>query len=119
MNFTIEKKEVGSILTYMGEEYVSLEHHNDGWYYKDTKAFENGFGVCYIPEYALEDFGGKMFEEEGEVYYRLIDIEDTYTYTDLLNLTHNNHAKAIVLFEMLEWSYPESLYQELNEMEED
>ena len=119
MNFTIDKKDVGSLLNYAGEDYVSLERHNEGWYYKDTKAFEKGIGVCYIPEYALEDFGGKMFEEEGEVYYRLIDIEDTYTYTDFLNLTHNNHAKAKILFEMLDYQYPQSLYQELEEMEED
>ena len=121
MKYTIEQKEVGKILRIEGdmEEYVSLEYHNQGWFYKDSEAFENGFGVCYIPEYAVEEFGGKMVEIEGETFYRLIDIEDTYSYTDLLNLTHNNHSKAIVLFEMLDYQYPQSLYQELEEMEED
>jgi hypothetical protein len=121
MNYTIEQKEVGKILRIVGdmEEYVALEYHNQGWFYKDSKAFENGFGVCYIPEYAVEEFGGKMVEIEGENFYRLIDIEDTYTYTDILNLTHNHDSKAIVLFEMLDYQYPQSLYQELEEMEED
>ena len=120
MNYTIEQKEVGKILRISGdtEEYVSLEYFNQGWCYKDSEAFEKGFGLCYIPEYAVEEFGGKMVEIEGETFYRLIDIEDTYTYTDLLNLTHNNDSKARTLFEMLDYQYAESLYQELDEMED-
>jgi hypothetical protein len=120
MKYTIEQKEVGKILRIEGdmEEYVALEYHNQGWFYKDSEAFEKGFGVCYIPEYAVEEFGGKMVEIEGENFYRLIDIEDTYSYTDFLNLTHNNHIKAKALFELLDWQYPQSLYQELEEMED-
>ena len=76
MNYTIEQKEVGKILRISGdtEEYVSLEYFNQGWCYKDSEAFEKGFGLCYIPEYAVEEFGGKMVEIEGETFYRLIDI---------------------------------------------
>ena len=121
MEYTIEQKEVGKILRIKGdiEEYVSLEYFNQGWCYKDSEAFEKGVGVCYISEYALENFGGKMVDINGETFYRLIDIEDTYTYTDFLNLTHNNESKARTLFEMLDYQYAESLYEQLDEMEEE
>jgi hypothetical protein len=120
MNYTIEQKEVGKILRIAGdmEEYVAFEYLNQGWFYKDSKAFEKGFGVCYIPEYAVDEFRGKIVSLEGFNFFRLIDIEDTYSYTDFMNLVGNNYGKAKVLFEMVDWQYPESLYQELEEQGE-
>jgi hypothetical protein len=120
MNYTIEQKEVGKILRIEGdmEEYVAFEYLNQGWFYKDSEAFEKGSGICYIPEYAVDEFGGKMVALETLNFFRMIDIKDKYTYTDFMNLVGNNHGKAKVLFEMLDWQHPESLYQELEEMEE-
>jgi hypothetical protein len=116
MNFKLEKKSVGYSLTLLdnGDTYINLELFN-GWFcYRDEEAFEKQFGVCYVPEYALNEFKGKTITINDDVFYRLIDIEDAYTYQALLNVAHNDHANCSMLFEMCEGAYPETMYQELD-----
>ena len=57
---------------------------------KDYKAFEQQSGTCYIPEAE--------------------DVE--YTYSDLLDMCHNNSALASNMFDLLEWQHPETLFDE-------
>ena len=100
MKYNIVEKEVGQVVTIVGsmDEYISLGYQNNSWYYKDSEAFNNCLGVCYITEQALQNFGGKYLTVEGKTFYRLNDIYDTYTYQEFLNLTRNNFGHAIFIF---------------------
>jgi hypothetical protein len=61
--------------------------------YKDEKAFESKEGICYIPSLA----------ESGI---------DCYTYDDFLELCHGNEKKARQLFDLCDWTFPETLVDE-------
>jgi hypothetical protein len=114
MKYEILEKTNGAELFMNGKTYYELERWDQGWCYKDEKAFEDGFGLVYIPEYAVENFEGEQITIEGRTFYNGDDIEDVYTYSDLLNLCHGNHGHALFMIQTLDWQYPESLYDELN-----
>lgn len=59
--------------------------------FKDTAAFKKKEGVCYIPE------SGK----------------DKYTYQDFLDISMGNEKLAAVLFSLVNWQSPESVFDEL------
>jgi hypothetical protein len=63
-----------------------------GIFYKDTKAFREKLEkVCYIPE--LSDY--------------------PYTYSDFLNIGKGNVKLTEMLFEMVDWQSPETLFNDL------
>lgn len=59
--------------------------------FKDTAAFEKKEGVCYIPESG----------------------DDEYTYQDFLEIGMGNEKLAAVLFSLVDWQSPETVFDEL------
>lgn len=70
---------------------VIREFWRQGEIYKNDEAFINKVGVCYVPE--LSDYN--------------------YTYEDFLNIAKGNIKITNVLFEMVDWQSPETLYDDL------
>lgn len=69
-------------------------------YFKDTKAFEDKEGVCYIPEH---------FDEQDAV---------NFTYDDFLEISKGNDKLAKIIFNLCNWQHPETVFQELLNEEE-
>lgn len=58
---------------------------------KDTKAFEQRSGVCYIPE----------------------SCEEVYCYNDYIQIARGNPKLARILFDLSDWQHPETIFEEL------
>jgi len=64
---------------------------DNGYCFKDYKAFESKKGICYVPELT----------------------DHKYTYNDFLEIAKNNKELAQMLFDFVDWQHPETLYNEL------
>jgi len=64
---------------------------DNGYCFKDYKAFESKKGVCYIPELT----------------------DHKYTYNDFMDIAKGNEELAKTLFDLVDWQHPETLYNEL------
>lgn len=64
---------------------------DNGYCFKDYKAFESKKGICYVPELT----------------------DHKYTYNDFLEIAKNNKELARTLFDLVDWQHPETLYNEL------
>jgi hypothetical protein len=108
----IEQVDNGFKLILNGETYYSPQYLNEGWYYKDSKAYRNG-GVCYISEYAFEN--AKPIEINGERFYKASEIseEDLITKDYIMELVDYNERHADSVFEMSEWASVETTYDSL------
>ena len=99
----VNKDENGNILSIE----VEKEHsgtHNNGYIFKDFEAYERGLDeICYVPEYC-------SVNENNETL-------DFYTHRDFLELCGGQEEIASMLFEMVDWQYPETLIEELFENE--
>lgn len=73
---------------------IEREATAQGYVFKDEEAYIKGCGVCYIPELS----------------------DEKYTREDFLRIANGNIDIANMLFEMVDWQSPETLYDEL-EME--
>ena len=115
--------------TYYFGEYGRFGcYNNEGVVYKDEEAFKTGVGVCYINEYgfdnddensiALFEFNAKeavasTIEENGYV------ATSGYTRQDLIDLCNGDEAMAEDLFDHLDWMFPETLWNEWCDDEEE
>ena len=101
---------------------------NEGVVYKDENAFKTGEGVCYVSEYGFEnndenssclfEFAAKEVhasELEGNTYVAI----SGYTRADLVALCNDDEAMAEELFDHLDWMFPETLWDEWCEDEEE
>lgn len=79
---------IGNILK---DGTIERDATDQGLVYKDYDAFKNKTGVCYVPE--------------------LYDIK--YTYDDIVRECNGDKNAAKVVFDMLDWQKPNSLYLEL------
>jgi hypothetical protein len=122
------KMETNNGIYYFGEYGQFGCYCNDGVVYKDQKAFENGKGVCYVPEYGFDNSdenGGAFFdfltkyrmasELEGNTYVT----QSGYTRADLEELCDGTKYDAEDLFDHLDWMFPETLLDEWVREEED
>lgn len=116
--------------TYYFGEYGKFGCYcNEGVVYKDENAFKTGEGVCYISEYGFEnndennsylfEFAAKeanATELEGNTYVAI----SGYTRADLVALCNGDETIAEDLFDHLDWMFPETLWNEwLDEEEEE
>lgn len=88
---------------------VEKGHTDQGWVFKDYKAWELGHGICYIPELDGEYIEGiyKPKLEDGEEYAAC------YSKDGFLELVGGNEDLARLVFEMVDWQHPETLVDEL------
>jgi hypothetical protein len=109
----MEKVDNGYKLVLNGETYYSPQFLNDGLYYKDSKAYKSGVGVCYIREYAFED--ATPIEIEGETFYKEseLDKDDLTTKDYIMKLVDNNEHHADSVFEISEWASVETTYENI------
>tara|TARA_R100001163_G_C4906842_1_gene92926 strand:- start:271 stop:498 length:228 start_codon:yes stop_codon:yes gene_type:complete len=63
---------------------------DNGYCFKDRKAFNNKKGICYIPELS----------------------DQKYTYSDFLRIANSNKTLAQNLFDIVDWQHPETLLDE-------
>jgi len=64
---------------------------DNGYCFKDYKAFKNRKGTCYVPELT----------------------DNKYTYNDFLEIAKDNRELAQTLFDLVDWQHPETLYNDL------
>lgn len=69
---------------------VKKEFYRQGCIYKDTKAFSDKTGVCYIPELC----------------------DTMYTYDDFLEEAYGDEDIAKEIFELVDWQSPSTLIQD-------
>ena len=115
--------------TYYFGEYGKFGCYcNEGVVYKDRQAFETGKGVCYINEYGFDNSdenGSSIFEfDEKEAIASALEgnsyvATSGYTRQDLIDLCNGNEDIASDLFDHLDWMYPETLWDEWCEDEEE
>lgn len=76
----------------VGHRVIGIERGatTQGFVYKNTKAYEDKQGVCYIPE--LRD--------------------ETYTYDDFISIANGDEKVARELFDTVDWQSPELLMDE-------
>ena len=83
--------------------FYELEYGGEGNIYKNEDAFLNRPNeVCYVPEYAVEDYENGQVPQTG----------DCYTHNSLLELCKGDEEVCQNLFYSLEWTYPETLLEE-------
>lgn len=63
----------------------------NGYIYKSLEAFLNKSGICYVPELS----------------------DNKYTYKDFLDMVNGNEEIARILFDSVDWQYPETKLNEL------
>lgn len=108
---------------YVGEFGKFGCYCNEGIVYKDENAFKTGDGVCYISEYGFEaddllDANIKEIvatELKSSSYVAI----SGYTRTDLVALCNGDEAIAEDLFDHLDWMFPETLWNEWLDDEEE
>ena len=95
-----------------------------GTIYKDVSAYENGFDeVCYIPEYGFSDYIDELewavhdYEMGNSSLEKLCktisSVSVGYTHRDFLNLCNNQEEVASVVFDTVDWQYPETYFDEM------
>lgn len=73
---------------------IIKDNTQQGEVFKDQEAYETSLDkICYISEYG--------------------DLESFYTKQGFLDITNGNQRQADILFDMVDWQFPESLYEEL------
>jgi hypothetical protein len=111
-------------ITIFEDLFIRFESTMNGYCYKNEDNFNKKEGVCYIPEYAIKkDVGMFSIKRNGSLdyFYKITDFyPNYYTYDDFMKLCDNNEKRATILFEIVDWQYPESLLYELEweELEE-
>jgi hypothetical protein len=117
------KVETSDNTFYIGEFGRFGCYGNDGVIYKDEEAFKKGEGVCYVSEhafYTVQEDDMSEFEflinklKEKKIYVTHVALEG-HTKEDLELLCKDINYDVQDLFNHLDWMYPETL---INEMEE-
>jgi len=90
-----------------GTVYPEYAGNNDGFYYKDSEAFDRQEGVCYIPEAEFEDEG----QPDGGLD---LNSRPGYTYQDFLDVCYGNKKLAHDVFDLVDWQCPETVVDELD-----
>lgn len=78
-----------------------------GYGYKDNEFdWDNGnpTDIIYIPEYG--------YDRDGEQCY--VVRENAYSKEDFIDLCDGNEKKAAYIFEVVDWQFPESFYNEVD-----
>lgn len=84
-------KTIGTIIQLNNEVvYIERGATEQGYVYKNFEAFENGNGICYIPELSDTTYDRKYFDDN---------------FGDL----------ATEVFDTIDWQLPDSYYDELVE----
>lgn len=89
----IEYTKVGRILE---DGTIEREPYEQGCVFKDEEAFEKKVGTCYVPELT----------------------DDEYTYYDFIKIAKGSKEVAKRLFLMVDWQTPETLLEELMDIDE-
>ena len=124
MNLQINHVDSGWKIKAGRKHFYVGEYGFNGVIYKDYNAFKTGKGVCYIPEYDFEnriendtflfEFAAKQLvasKLEDNTYVAT----SGYTRQNLIDLCNGDVDKAKMLFEELDWTYPETLLAEWEE----
>lgn len=84
---------------------------------KDEEAFRAKKGICYIPENAyLEEFwDGRDKATVKEVIAAGVEATGCFTYRDILNECDGSEVMAEYVFDLLDWTYPSTLIDELDD----
>lgn len=122
------KMEMDDETIYFGEYGRFGCYCNDGVVYKDEDAFNSGKGVCYIAEYAFDNWNenaGPLFEFdakesvatglEGNSYIA----HGGWTRKDLEDLCDGTSIDVTDLFNHLDWQSPSTLFDEWLDDEEE
>ena len=103
-----------------GLEVYSCEHTWQGFVFKDEERFLNEHDkVCYVQEYGLFDESNIKHELDDDDFYELT-YGGGYTRKDFEKIVDTGDIsqeeidrRATILFEMVDWQSPETLYDEL------
>jgi len=103
-----------------GKTYVSACYYgnNDGFGYKDSKAFTLKKGLCYINEHAFDDVVPAFEDDQFQDWYDLDDLGG-YDYQAFLTMAEGNEDLALMLFETVDWQALETLADEIAREEAD
>lgn len=102
---------IGTIGVIYKDGTVKKDETDQGLVFKDNNAFENGQGICYIPEEC-----GNIVENIYQGDLSKLSDEDLaicYTKQDFLDLVDGNEKLAKIVFEMVDWQDPSTLVEEL------
>ena len=107
-NYVIGEKKVVN-----GETRYYPAGTQQGYVYKDSSAFENGEGICYIPEYGFEiDDKSVEYLTQEQAESNGVTREDIERECEEI-LGDKSHAQDI--FDMVDWQHTCTLAQEYEE----
>lgn len=81
------------------ERTMPREWIGQGWGYKAEWNPLASEDIIYIPEYGYEDEG-------------FVPREDAFSYSDFLKICDGNEKKAEILFQCVDWQFPECVLDE-------
>lgn len=84
---------------------------------KDEEAFRAKSEICYIPKNAyLEEFWDKRDKASAEEVIKVgAETTGCFTYQDILNECNGSEVMADFVFDLLDWTYPSTLINELDD----
>lgn len=92
------------------ERTMPREWIGQGWGYKAEWNPMTPEDIIYIPEYGYEDACYSL-EELGNDE-DLVPRENAFSYNDFLKICNGNEKKAEILFQCVDWQFPESVLDE-------
>lgn len=103
-------------------------YSDQGFIYKDTQAYMTSLDeVCYVPEFGFEDYESdlkSLFDdyENGKISKEdlLEGIDECghnhgYTHQSLLDLCQGQENVAYIVFDTVDWQYPETYFNEMDD----
>lgn len=111
----------GEIWVYRGKKYYTGGATYQGYVFKDRWIYEHQPDeICYIAEYALEDYMSQIIGREGLRTEAILQYErpEGYTHNDLLRLCNGRENVAEAVFNAVNWQSPETYYMEMLNDEE-
>ena len=84
---------------YNNEKNMPYEWIGQGYGYKGEWDPENIHDIIYIPEYGYKD--------------NTVERKNAYSYKDFIDLCDGDIKKAEILFENIDWQFPETALEEM------
>lgn len=119
-------EKIGTCIIKNGKYYVTPDSSGQGLIFKDVQRFEEDKDEpCYCPEYALEE---ENRQTDGSY---IVNRCNMYSYNDLLRVcdefisdnpdvvVHNADNLVRLVFEEIDWQFPETYIGTLNEILEE
>ena len=115
---TVDDSSINTIGLLLGNNLVELGATMNGCCYKDSIAFETGTGICYIPEYGVDEAGNIENSYTRENIYSMVrgwvldELDAADISADKIEKIIEYYADNI--FEVIDWQFPETYLSELD-----